>query len=129
MSAPFLDEDIILKNENNIITLNDDIIYDIIKQQKINIFNWLFVNKHWSKTAVSVLWENPFRLCKTNKGFHLIRTYITCFNKEERTKLDSLFHTRYKKKNVNDIIVHDYYPKPFYEYGKYLNEFKPRELN
>ena len=117
MSAPILDEDII---ESNVIVLNDDIIYEIIKQLEGNNYSWLFVNKHWSKIAVSSLWENPFRLCKTNKGFHLIRTYITCFNKEERTKLDSLLNR--KSCSINDLVVHDYYPKPFYEYGKYLNE-------
>ena len=81
------------------------------------------MNKHWSKVTASVLWKNPFQLCKTGKGFHLIRTYITCFNKEERVNLDSLFG------DINKHVVHDYYPKPFYEYGKYLNEFKPREVN
>ena len=33
-----VDEDIILRNENNVITLNNDIIYDIIKQLKIDNF-------------------------------------------------------------------------------------------
>src|SRR3954447_7514920 len=128
MSAPILDEDIILKDENNIIVLNDDIIYEIIKQLKINRFNWLLVNKRWSKITVSLLWKYPFQLCKTNKGFHLIRTYITCFNKEERINLDSFFKF-FKKKSINDYVVHDYYPKPFFKYGKYLNEFKLREIN
>ena len=129
MSAPILDEDIILENENNNIILNDDIIYEIIKQLKIDSFNWLFVNKHWSKITVTFLWENPFQFCKPKKGFHLIRTYITCFNKEERSKLDSLFKVDYCNiYSINDCVVHDYYQKPFYEYGKYLNEFKVCEI-
>ena len=82
------------------------------------------VNKHWSKVAVTFLWKNPFQLCKTDKGFHLIRTYITCFNEEERSNFDSHFNTRLDKRTLNDLIVHDYYPKPFYEYGKYLNELR-----
>src|SRR5205823_5456121 len=110
--------------------LNDNVIYEIIKQLNIDKFNWLFVNKYWSNVTVSLLWKNPFQLCKTNKGFQLIRTYISCFNENERKKLDSFFTTRCKdRRSINDYVVHDYYSKPFFEYGKYLNEFKPRELN
>src|SRR5947207_1364703 len=103
--------------------LVEDIIYEIIKQleyDESSLFNWLLVNKHWSNEAASYLCKNPFRFNKKSiKNYHrIIQTYITCFNEEERIGLNSHF----KK-----IIIYNY-QTPFFEYGKYLKEFKISEL-
>src|SRR5581483_5957750 len=112
MSTPILSE---------VITLNNDVIYEIIKQMKDDrhgLYNWLLVNKLWSKMTVSFLWENPFRFCKRNnqRYYSILETYIACFNENE---LYVFCTTLYDNSFV-------YYKTPFFEYGKYLKGFKFR---
>ena len=96
--------------------LNEDIIYDIIKE--------LLVNKHWNKVAASLLWINPFQFRNNDSQKYLIiRTIFPCFNKEERNITNSIL-----KRDLDSL--NDYkYQTPFFEYGKYLKEFRPRELD
>ena len=64
MSAPILNEDNVLNDENYHIILNDDIIFEVIEQLKndsFSSFNCLLVNKRWCRIVVSILWKNPFR--------------------------------------------------------------------
>src|SRR4051812_26306926 len=100
------------------IFLNEDIIYDIIKELEYNIgylSKWLLVNKHWNKIAAPLLWKNPFQFHKNeSQNYLIIRTYIACFNKKERNKTNSIF-----KRDLNSLINYKY-QTPFFEYGKYL---------
>ena len=98
--------------------LNEDIIYDVIKELEYNIkylSKWLLVDKHWNKVTASLLWKNPFQFRNNDSQKYLIiRTYIACFNKEERNIISSIF-----KRDLNSLIDYEY-QTPFFEYGKYL---------
>src|SRR4051794_33368651 len=126
MPAPILNENNILYDENNHIILNEDIIYEIIKQLKndgFSAFNCLLVNKCWCRIVVSFLWKNPFQLCKNRKRYNLIvQAYIANFNEEDRNIFNTLLSKYQKDYTLN---AHDY-PATFFEYGKYLKEFKLR---
>ncbi|RIA87626.1 hypothetical protein C1645_827510 [Glomus cerebriforme] len=112
--------------------LNIDIIYEIVNQLKDNsfsLFNFLLVNKQICQIAVSLLWKNPFKFCKFNinidyKCYSIIQIYITCFNEEERTKINSIFD----KVNFSTEFTKSYDKTLLFEYGKYLKEFKFHEL-
>jgi hypothetical protein len=124
-----LNEDNALNYENCNINLGDDIIYyEIIKQLKnytFNSFNCLLVDKRWSQMVVSFLWKNPFQLCKSKKGFHLIiETFIANFNDEEREIFKSLLGIDRRNLGLNAPD----HQTTFFEYGKYLKEFKLREV-
>src|SRR5690349_11094390 len=119
-----LDLNKVTSSENDLI-LNNDIIYEIIQQLGKKSFNWLLVNRYWSKIAVIILWKNPFKICEVDKGHYLIRTYISCFNEEERTKFNGFIESRYNnlpRINVDNSVPRDH-QTTFYEYGKYLEEF------
>src|SRR5437762_8121496 len=105
MSAPILNKDNVLNDKN--IILNDDIIFEVIEQLKndsFSSFNCLLVNKRWCRIVVSILWKNPFRLCKSKKGYHLIvKAYITHFDKEDRNIFNALL-----SRDQNDCMLNDH---------------------
>ncbi|CAB4478952.1 hypothetical protein RhiirA1_475266 [Rhizophagus irregularis] len=106
--------------------LNSDIILEIIKNSKDNtgsLFNFLFVNKYFSKVAVSVLWENPFKyrnlLSRDSQNYSIIQTYINFFNEEECNEINQIF------KNINEVFKFNNEQEKSlrFHYGKYLKEF------
>ena len=49
----------------------------------------LLVNKIWSSNVVPILWNRPFHLLYNSHLSHqIITTYLSCLDKEERSKLD-----------------------------------------
>ncbi|CAI2162152.1 12823_t:CDS:2 [Funneliformis geosporum] len=55
--------------------------------QKSNLFNCVIVNRFWCRTAIPVLWSDPFRFFDYEIPDGLITIYIACLTKRERRSL------------------------------------------
>ncbi|GBC10658.1 hypothetical protein RclHR1_09800002 [Rhizophagus clarus] len=101
-------------------------IFNILRDDKASLFNLLLVNKRISEMIVPILWDNPFKYCKTYKvqksNHFIIQTYIKCFKEEER---DLIFK---QIKEIEIINPYDETSPLLFEYVKYLNEFNIRDL-
>lgn len=74
------------------------------------LFNCTLVNRLWCKIAIPFLWSNPFgylRCQKHDRGWQLIRTYLSCLPDDEKTK-------------VNKWILQADLKKPLFDYPIYL---------
>lgn len=111
-------------------TFNIDIIFEIINELKddsASLFNFLLLNKQICELTVSILWKNPFKLCKINvesKHYLIIRTYINCFNEDDRNEVISIL-----KRKIKGLLYNKNEIPPLFEYGKYLKEFNIYYLN
>ncbi|CAG8540459.1 11103_t:CDS:2 [Funneliformis mosseae] len=54
-----------------------------------NLFNCVLVNRYWCRTAIPVLWSDPFRFFVYEMPDGLITIYIACLTKRERRNLKS----------------------------------------
>ncbi|CAG8477996.1 2878_t:CDS:2 [Funneliformis caledonium] len=52
-----------------------------------NLFNCVLVNRYWCRTAIPVLWSDPFRFFVYEMPDGLITIYIACLTKRERRNL------------------------------------------
>jgi hypothetical protein len=103
--------------------ISEDCIYDILKYLQdyhSTLFNCLLVNRFWCRTAIPLLYADPF--IGTNKN--IILTLIPCFSKREVLQLKS----QLKLIGINDININDEY-KPFFEYPKYLENYDYFKVN
>ncbi|GBB92354.1 hypothetical protein RclHR1_00020057 [Rhizophagus clarus] len=107
--------------------LNADIISEIIEKLRDNgdsLFHFLCVNKFFSEIAVSVLWENPFKIRNIKNSklryYSIIQTYIQSSNEEDLNEINNLINGKIKFKNGGKPL--------FFQYGKYLKEFQLEEI-
>ncbi|CAG8518375.1 7982_t:CDS:1 [Funneliformis caledonium] len=102
-----------------LLVLNEDVIIQIIKHlqdDKLNLYNCLFICRQWCRLTIPLLWKRPFSEISFNKRNRLLRTYITCLNEEE----------------ANTLIAHDLKidttVKPLFQYAEFLQEFNDYQI-
>ncbi|GES75702.1 hypothetical protein GLOIN_2v1774869 [Rhizophagus clarus] len=104
--------------------LPDDCIYDILeylqdfRDFRSILFNCMLVNRFWCRTAIPLLYANPFATCK--KG--IILTFTLCFSKEEILQLKNQMNNNFMI-NINDEY------KPLFDYPKYLKIYNYSSIN
>lgn len=77
-----------------------------------DLHSFLFVNKIWSSNVVTILWNRPFHLLlhnNINLSHQIISTYLSCLDKEERSKLVN-----------NDLSLSFSSHPPSYNYSSFL---------
>ncbi|GES83043.1 hypothetical protein GLOIN_2v1764798 [Rhizophagus clarus] len=99
--------------------LPSDCIEEILKSlyrenDQASLYSWTLVNRSWCQVAISLLWSHPFKNMKFNgsdneKGYLIIRTYISCLSDEATQQLIDEGH---KIKNT----------KTLFDYPTYLKE-------
>ncbi|GBB84903.1 hypothetical protein RclHR1_01150007 [Rhizophagus clarus] len=103
-----------------------DIIFEIIRNLRYNrktLLQFLLTNKFFSKIVVSILWENPFKTCKTENSNKLIKFYVQTSNEEEINEIKKLFNREIESKKSKNG------GKPlFFQYGSYLKEFQLEKI-
>ncbi|RIA90069.1 hypothetical protein C1645_770858 [Glomus cerebriforme] len=109
--------------KKSIVSLPIDCMYEIIQQlpeESQILYKFLFVNRFWFKSIVSLLWKYPFKKINEDsvKNARLIRTYLGCLDEEEKNNIEIDHH--FKLPSIQ---------KPFLNYAKYLTNFTIDELN
>ncbi|EXX65715.1 uncharacterized protein OCT59_017936 [Rhizophagus irregularis] len=99
--------------------LTSDCIEEILKSldrenDQASLYSWTLVNRSWCQVAISLLWSHPFNNMRfdgndNEKGYLLIRTYISCLSDEATQQLIDEGH---KIKNI----------KTLFDYPTYLKE-------
>ncbi|GBC09163.1 hypothetical protein RclHR1_08650006 [Rhizophagus clarus] len=99
--------------------LTEDCINHILKYLQYHhstLFNCILVNRFWCRAAIPLLYADPF--VRTNKKDYLIiLTLITCFNKEEISRLN------------NKIKLIDIEYEPLFKYTKYVKNYYSDRVN
>jgi hypothetical protein len=92
--------------------LTSDCIEEILKSldrdnDRASLYSWTLVNRSWCQVAISLLWSHPFKNMRfdgndNEKGYLLIRTYISCLSDEATQQLIDEGHKIKKIKTLFD---------------------------
>src|ERR1051325_11728801 len=74
-----------------------------------SLYKCLFVNRHWCRFSVIILWREPFNYIYSRKFSGVINTLLSCLDENE---ISSLIPCRL---NFNNQI-------PLFEYGKFIRK-------
>ncbi|CAI2169497.1 19727_t:CDS:2 [Funneliformis geosporum] len=81
------------------------------------LFNCLLVNRLWCRQVVPLLWSRPFGRLQWKSSSRLIKTYISCMTKDEKSFFTDL-----------DIFLPES-SSLLFSYAKYLRKFNYYELS
>jgi hypothetical protein len=62
----------------------------VLQVEDAKLYSSLLVNRYWCKNVVPFLWNRPFSLVSNQNCFKLLKTFFSCFNKEDYNLLNSL---------------------------------------
>jgi hypothetical protein len=113
--------------------INEDCLRLIVKEFKNNeLYSCILVNKFWCRTAIQVLWSNPFRFRLKNplKLYLIILSFIPCIIKEKlinmsfdipclhETKKPSFNYFRFCSHHMNECKINSIFLFANYELSR-----------
>src|SRR4051794_38421665 len=99
-----------------------ELIFKYLLQEDARLYSSLLVNRYWCKNVVPFLWNRPFSLVSNKNCYKLLRTFFSCFDKEETNLLISLLKPH--KIKIPSSNLH----QSRLNYSTYLQELSLKDL-
>ncbi|GBB87989.1 hypothetical protein RclHR1_01450017 [Rhizophagus clarus] len=86
-------------------------ILGYFKNDRATLYSLLFVNYHWCKIVIPLLWRQPFDMASLEDYDLIIETYICCLPEKEKSRF------------ILAGVKLPHHPTPFFNYPKYLRSY------